>query len=125
MAAYLNDRVLDNGLSALTSEGNKITLCSQLPSDYTGANATYALGNKTSVTVGSPAASSSPAGRKVTIPSISGGTVSSSGTATHWALVDTSGSRLLAANVLSASQAVTSGNTFSLGAIDIILPTAT
>lgn len=125
MAAYLNDRVLDNGLSALTSEGNKVTICSQLPADFTGANATYALGNKTSVTVGSPAASSSPLGRKVTISAISGGSVTGSGTASHWALVDTVNSRLLAANVLSANQSVTSGNTFSLAAIDIILPTAT
>lgn len=125
MAAYLNDRVLDNGLSALTSEGNKVTICSQLPATYTEANATYSLGEKTSVTVGSPAASGSPVGRKVTIPSISGGSVTGNGTASHWALVDTSGSRLLAANTLSSSQAVTSGNTFSLASIDIILPTAT
>ncbi len=121
MAAFLNDRVLDNGLSALTAEGNKVVICSQLPSDFTGANATYALGYKTSVTVGSPAAAS-PSGRKVTIPSITGGTVSGTNTATHWALVDTVNSRLLAANTLSAPQAVTSGNTFSLGAIDITLP---
>lgn len=119
--SYLNDRVLDNGLSALTSEVNKLTVCSQEPATYTEANATYALGAKTSPTVGSPGART-PSGRKVTVSAITDGAVSATGTATHWAVVDTVNSRLLAAGALAASQAVTNGNTFTLAAFDIGIP---
>lgn len=119
--SYLNDRVLDNGLSALTSEANKLTICNAEPANYTEANATYALGSKTSPTVGAPAARA-PSGRKVGVSAISDGVVGASGTATHWALVDTVNSRLLAAGALTASQAVTNGNAFTLTGFDIGIP---
>lgn len=119
--SFLNDRVLDNGLSALTSEANKLTVCSAEPGTFTEANSTFALGSKSSPTVGSPAARS-PSGRKVTVSAISDGAVSATGTASHWALVDTVNSRLLAAGALSATQPVTSGNTFTLTSFDIGIP---
>lgn len=119
--AYLNDRVMDNGLSALTSELTRLDICTQEPATYTEATSTYTKGNKTSVSTGSPA-DRTPTGRKVTVPSITGGSVTGTGTATHWAGTDPGNSRLLAANSLSASQAVTSGNTFSMGAFDIGIP---
>lgn len=118
---FLNDRVLDNGLSALTSEANKLTICSAEPATFAEANATYALGSKVSPTVGSPGARA-PSGRKVTVSAITDGAVSATGTASHWALVDTVNSRLLAANSLSASQAVTNGNAFTLAAFDVGIP---
>lgn len=119
--AYLNDRVLDNGLSALTAEGNRLDICSQEPASYAEATSTYTLGNKTSLSVGSPG-DGSPDGRKVTVAAITDGSVTGTGTATHYAVVDTSNSRLLATNTLSSSQSVTNGNTFTLGAVDIRIP---
>jgi len=62
--------------------------------------------------------------RKVTVAAFSDGAVSGNGTVTHWAIVDTGNSRLLATGTLSASQAVTSGNTFSLPVFDIGIPDA-
>ena len=121
--AYLNDRVLDLGLTVLDTEANRLDLCSQEPTSYAEATSTYTLGNKTSLSVGAPA-DRSPDGRKVTIAAISDGTVTGTGTATHWALTDTSNSRLLATGALSASQGVTSGNTFTLGAFDVGIPDA-
>lgn len=118
---FLNDRVLDNGLTVLDTEANKLTICNAEPSTYTQANATFALGEKTSPSVGAPAART-PSGRRVTVSAITDGSVTASGTASHWALVDTVNSRLLAAGSLSASQSVTSGNTFTLGAFDIGIP---
>ena len=50
------------------------------------------------------------------------GAIDATGTASHWALVDTGNSRLFAAGALSASQAVTDGNTFTLSAFDIGIP---
>jgi len=79
------------------------------------------LGNETSISISAPA-DASPNGRKVTLAAITGASVTGTGTATHYAIVDTSNSRLLATGSLSASQAVTSGNTFSLTASDIRIP---
>lgn len=121
---YLNDRVLDNGLQVLDTEADKILICSAEPATFTAANVTNALGNKTFAAggaFGTPAARS-PSGRKVTSTAISDGSVTGTGTASHWAAVDTVNSRLLAASSLSASQPVTSGNVFTLGAFDIGIP---
>ena len=123
---YLNDRVLDNGLSALSSEVNALHICSQEPATYAAATSTHSLGSKATPTVAAPSART-PNGRKVTIAAIvSGapGAIDATGTASHWALVDTGNSRLLAAGALSASQAVTDGNTFTLSAFDIGIPAA-
>lgn len=117
------DRCLDAALQVLTSEVNRLDICSSEPTTYTQATSTYTLGNKTSPTVGSPA-DASPNGRKVTVSAITNGTVTGTGTAGYWALVDTGNSRLLAAGPLSATQAVTSGNTFTLTAFDIRIPDA-
>lgn len=119
--SYLNDRVFDSGLSVLDTEANRLDICSQEPTTYTEATSTYTLGNKTSLSIGAPA-DRTPSGRKVTVAAITDGTVTGTDTATHWAIVDTGNSRLLATGSLSSSQAVTSGNTFSLAAFDIGIP---
>ena len=118
MASYLDDYVLDNGLTKLDTEANALVICSALPTTYTAANTTYKLGTKTSpnVTLGDGASS----GRKAAVAQITDGSVSADGTATHWALIDTSNTRLLAASTLSASQAVTNGNTFTLPQFDAV-----
>lgn len=119
--AFINDRVFDNGLTVLDTEANRLDICSQEPVTYTEATSTYTLGNKTSLSVGAPT-DAAPNGRKVDVASFTDGSVTGTGTATHWAVVDTGNSRLLATGSLSASQAVTSGNTFSLTAIDVRIP---
>lgn len=120
--AFIADYCFDLALAGVAS-ANKLHVCSQEPTTYTEANATYTLGNKTTPTIGA-AADRTPNGRKVTISAITDGTVTGTGTASHWALVDTVNSRLLATGSLSASQAVTSGNTFTLAAFDIGIPDA-
>ena len=119
--ATLNDRVLDNGLSILQSEGDRVDICSSEPTTYSAATSSASLGNTTSITISAPA-DASPNGRKVTLSAITGASVTSTGTATHYAITDVSESRLLATGALSSSQAVTSGNTFSLTASDIRIP---
>ena len=119
--ATLNDRVLDSGLSVLDTEANKIVVTSQEATTYTEANATYALGNSTSLSIGAPADRSG-GGREVTVAAITAGSITGTGTATHYAIVDTTNSRLLATSTLSASQSVTSGNTFTLASFTIGIP---
>lgn len=119
--AFLNDRVFDNGLTVLDTEANKILIASAEPATYTEANATYALGNSTSLSIGAPQDRSG-GGREVVVAAITDGTVTATGTATHYAIVDTVNSRLLAAGSLSASQVVTSGNTFTVTSVTIGIP---
>lgn len=119
--ASLNDRVFDNGLTVLDTEANKITITSQEATTYTEGNATYALGDSTSISISAPADRTG-GGRKVTVSAVSNGTVTGTGTATHYAILDTVNSRLLATGSLTASQAVTSGNTFTLSSFDIGIP---
>lgn len=118
---YLNDRIYDNGLTVLDTEANVLHICTQEPTDYAGAATTYSKGSKTGLSIGAPGAGS-PNGRKVTVAAISDGSASGTGTVTHYAIVDTVNSRLLAAGPLAASQAVTAGNPFTIPAFDIRIP---
>lgn len=120
--AFLTDNALDNGLSYLNTNGDEVYICSQEPANYTEASATYALGNKTSASVGSPEDGDS-SGRKVVIAAITDGSVTATGTASHWALCKgTATEELLAAQTLASSQGVTNGNTWTLPATDITIP---
>lgn len=115
------DRVFDDGLNTLDTEVDKLVICSQEPTTFTEANVTYVLASKASPTVSAPADRTG-GGREVTISAITDGTVSATGTGTHVALLDTANSRLLLTVALSASQAVTSGNTFGLTALKVGIP---
>lgn len=119
------DKVFDNGLSVLDTDTENLYICDAEPTTFTQASSTNKLGTKAGPTVGAPA-DHSPDGREVEVAAISDGTVDSSGTASHYALTDDSLSLLLAAGPLSASQAVTAGNTFSLDAFQLAMrdPTA-
>lgn len=119
--ATLNNRVFDNGLSVLDTEANKILLTSQEATTYAEANATYALGNSTSLSIAAPSDKSG-GGREVVVAAISDGSITGTGSATHYAIVDTSNSRLLATSTLSSSQSVTSGNSFTLASFTIGIP---
>ena len=120
---YINDEIFDGGLDYADTNGTRIDITSQVATTYTEATSTYTLGNKTGLNTGAPEAGDTD-GRKVVVPAITDGSVTGTNTATHWALTDGS-SVLLATGPLTSSQAVTSGNTFSLDAIDITIRDAT
>ncbi len=120
MAAYLNVEVYDSGLDWVETKATRLDICSQQPTDYTGATSTYSLGNKTSISVAAPSDRAG-GGREVIIAAITDGEVTATGTASHWALTDGT-SILVAAGPLSASQAVTDGNTFTLTSFAIGIP---
>jgi hypothetical protein len=123
----VGDRVLDNGLTVLDTEATHVYLCHTLPTTFTEATSTYAVGNKNfgaGAVAGAPAAGS-PNGRKVTTAAINDGAITATNAspgAGFWAIVDTANSRLLAAFSLAAAQPVTNGNTFQLPAFDVRLP---
>lgn len=124
MAASLEDRVLDLGLNVLDLESTHIILCSSEPTTYAQATTTFLLGFKNfgaGAAFGSPAAGS-PNGRKVSSVAVTDGTITTSGTASWWAVTDNTNSRFHAHGTISAAQVVTSGNTFSLTSFDIRIP---
>ena len=115
------DRVLDNGLTVLDTEASRVDITSQEATTYAEATSTYTLGNTTSISISAPADRTG-GGRKVTLSAVSGASVTGTGTATHYAITDVSNTRLLVTGSLTASQSVTSGNTFSLDALDVGIP---
>lgn len=122
--ASIADRVFDYGLTILDTEANRIDICSAEPTTYTQATSTYSLGKADSVDypgISAPADRVG-GGRKVTVNSVSNGIVTATGTASHFAIVDTVNSRLLATGSLSVAQVVTSGNLFTLTSLDIGIP---
>ena len=119
--AFLNDRVFDNGLTVLDTEANSVHVTSAEATTYTEAITTYTLGSSNSLAIAAPTDRVG-GGRKVTVASIADGSITGTGTVTHYALVDTTNSRLLATAALTASQSVTNGNTFTLATFDIGIP---
>lgn len=126
MAGKAHADVLDNGLSGLKSVATHVYICSQEPATFTEATVTYALGNKNfgAGNCFTGPAARTPNGRKLTTVAVTDGSVTGNGTATRWAIVDSSNSKLLVDNDLSASQVVASGNIFSLPAFDFGIPGA-
>lgn len=122
--AYIRDAALDALLANIRSDITALHICSQEPTTYTAATSTYTLGNKASPTyqaIGNRTAG----GREFEVDAITDGSVTATGTATHWALVNVTGTALLATGALSSSQSVTSSNTFTLTAFTLGVPDAT
>jgi hypothetical protein len=119
--ATLGNRVYDNGLSVLDTEANRLDLCSAEPTTYTEATSTNTLGNTTNISISAPEDGDT-SGRKVTLAAVAGASITASGTATYIAITDTVNSRLLLTVDVTPSQAVVSGNTFSLTSVDIEIP---
>jgi len=117
--ASLANQVLDAALTYISTNDNAIHICSSEPTTYSGV-AGVTLGNAT-MTIGAPADRSG-GGRQITLTPATGASVTGTGTATHYGIVDSDNSILLAAGALTSSQAVTSGNTFDLGAFTIAIP---
>ena len=118
---YIADVVFDSGLGTLTTNGDQINITK------TGEATTYSLATVADTnSLGSSATTTGAAeagatdGRRVIVAAISSGSVSTTGTAVAWALTDGT-SVLYATGTLTASQAVTSGNTFTLDAISITI----
>lgn len=120
--AYLNDEVFDSGLDWLDTNGTRLDICSQEPATYGEAttDGTYSLGYKTGISIAAPSDRSG-GGREVVISAITDGTVTDTDTATHWAITNGSDT-LVATGALSAGQAVTDGNVFTLEEFAIGIP---
>lgn len=120
--ASVNDSVLDAALTQVKT-ATRLLLCSSEPADYAAAVAAT-LATKDSPTLGA-IGDATPNGRKFTVSAITDAVGSADGSATHWALVNVAGTELLATNTLSASFAVSNGQTgIEIDAFDVRNPDA-
>lgn len=111
--AFLADSILDGALQVIRNAATPVLhICSSEPANFAGV-AAVTLGNKSAPTIGAQA-DASPDGRQISIDTFTDGTVTATGTGTHWALVDTTTSTLLATVAVPASQALTSGNPLAM-----------
>lgn len=108
MAGFTRDAALDAFLKNIADNGNKIVLCSSLPSTFTEATDTFKLTVPETLVTGDgngdyTIANGTVSGRKLTLTAHSGVDGFASGTATHWAIVDTGTNALICANTLASS----------------------
>jgi len=119
--AFIVDAALDAALDHIRTNATVLHVCSSEPANFAGI-AAVTLGNKASPTIGANGDATG-GGRKATVAAINDGSVTGTGTGSHWAIA--SGSVLLASGSLSATQSLTSGNTLTLSAFDIRVADAT
>lgn len=119
MAKSVNNDVLDAALNLIKNNGTRLAVCSAQPTTYAEAMTTYALATVTidSADFTGPADGDTN-GRKLTVNAQTGISVTASGDATHVAVCDLTGTRLLYVTTCTL-QALTSGNTVDTPAWDI------
>lgn len=120
---FLSDTVLDQALQYITDNADRLDLCSQEPTTYAQATSTYSLGRRVDIAFAAPS-NRTAGGRRVLLATTEFGETTANGTATHWALTDTTGTALLATGPLASSQPMMLGATFNTGAISIGIPDA-
>src|SRR5690606_35643657 len=97
----------------------RIVLCSDQPTTFTEANATFALADVTVDGSDFSQANGDVSGRKTTVAAQSGVPVDVTGEADHVALLDVANSKLLYVTVIDTPQMLTSGNDVDIAAFDI------
>ena len=121
MAKWANDEVMDAALNYIKGQADKISCCVTTPTTFTEAVSTYKLAytNISGADFTGPT-NGDASGRKITVGQKADVPVSTTGSAQHIALVDTSGSgKLLYVTDVSGVQTVTSGNTMTFNTWDI------
>jgi hypothetical protein len=117
MALSFPDATLDAALNAAVRNAvTRVDICTTAPANYAGI-AAVTLGNVTVDSSDFTLANGDTSGRKVTLAAQTGVAIGTTGTAAHLAL--SYGTTLVAVLTLT-SQAVTSGNTATINAVDVL-----
>jgi hypothetical protein len=121
MAKSLHNDVLDAALNIIKNNCTRVTLCSQEPTTYNEANATYVLVSKDGYVSGDFTISDGDtSGRKVRVAAKTGITPTNAGTANHVALLDVTNSKLLGVTTMTA-KAVATDDLVDIAAFDLEL----
>ena len=113
MAKSLSDTILDAMLDL--GEGDQVSVCSAEPTTYTEAVTTFKLAIVTGMSGQYTKANGDTSGRKSTLAAQNTTPIDATGTATHVAVTNLSGTALRRITT-SVSQALTSGGTVDIGA---------
>jgi hypothetical protein len=118
-----NSDVLDAALNVIKTTCNKMVVCSQNPTTYTEANATYAVADVAMTTGDFTIDAGDSGGRKVTVAAKSAVDIDTteSDTTVYVALLDTALSKLLHVTTGSSVGILTQGNTVNFPAWKITL----
>ncbi len=125
MALVLGSKLIDAGLGYVTSNADRIYICSAQPTTYAEATSTFALGYKdfgVGGVAGSPVAGTG--GRKISTNPVTAGIITAVGNVAYWAIVDTVNSLLLATGDLSGGVPSVMGQAWTLGAIAPVMTSA-
>lgn len=114
MAKICSDRFLDGALNIIKNNCTRMTACSAQPTTYAEGNATYSLADVTMASGDFTIANGDTSGRKATVGSKTAVPVDVTGTVTHAALLDVTGTTLDYVTT-TASQAVGAGGTVDFG----------
>jgi len=120
----LNDEIFDQGLDyadTFASGSPQVDILSADPGLTWSNISGTTLGNKTGASIGATADAATGTGRRVTLAAITDGSVTGNGTATHWAIHDNSAIISASGALSGGGQTVSSGNTWTLDAIDLII----
>lgn len=117
MAKAVHNDVLDAALGAVKTGATRMVALAAEPASYAAANS-GALADAAMTTADFTIAEGTVSGRRVSVGAKSDVAVTTSGTATHVALLDGPGSRLLYVTTCP-SQPLVSGSTVSFGGWDI------
>lgn len=120
--AYIGNRILDEGLNKFNVEATHIHVCSAEPASFAEVSS-LSLGNKASPEI-SVSEDRENGGRQVRISAITDGGITSTGTISHFAIIDNDNSRLLATGSLDSSKSVVIGDTWTCEELTIGIPGA-
>lgn len=97
---------LTPAMDAYIAIGTRFDFCTAEPTTYAEATSAYSIGNKTGLVLQNQART--PNGRKLVVPSFSGGTQTGTPGAvpTFWAITDPAGSRLLFTGAVPTGAAI-------------------
>lgn len=113
MAKTINSTVLDQALNYIKNNATRMCVCSAQPTTYTEAITTFELADVTMASGDFTVGAGDVSGRKVAVAAKTAVPVDNTGTATHVALVDVTGTALLLVTTCT-SQALTAGNTVTI-----------
>ena len=120
--AAIADSVLQD-LTAGAASGNRLDLLNADPVLTYASVTANTLGNATADMTGPAPSTAAASGVEIIFPTIAAGTVTDTAVAGYWAITNGGSGgdsdAVLASGALTATQAITSGNTFSLDAVAV------
>jgi len=113
----ISDNVLDAALDYIDDNVDIMYVCSNEPTTFVEASATYKLGYKSTPTIGVPEAGTT--GRKVVVSAVTDGVIDGTGTVNYIALADSVAEELIYVLAVDNPRLIDAESVFTTTAFDI------